>query len=66
MKKQLILRSAAIAASLMTMSFGSFATSTTDPSDDTYWNFRSNGLSAASGQGTTWGSGANYGNNMLL
>ena len=66
MKKLLILRSAALAASLVTMSFASLATSTTGPSDDTYWNFRSNGLAATNGQGTTWGSGANFGNNMLL
>lgn len=66
MKKLLILRSAALTASLVTMSFASLATSTTGPSDDTYWNFTSNGLAAASGQDTAWGSGQSYGNNMLL
>ncbi|ABG39865.1 hypothetical protein Patl_1339 [Paraglaciecola sp. T6c] len=54
MKKQLILRSAAIAASLMTMSFASFATDTTE------WNFRSYG-------GNDYGTGnstSSYGNTL--
>ncbi|GAC26383.1 hypothetical protein GMES_4110 [Paraglaciecola mesophila KMM 241] len=50
MKKQLILRSAAIAASLLTMSFASLAT------DYTVWNFTTSG--------TKYGSG-NYDGNQL-
>lgn len=54
MKKQLILRSAAIAASLLTMSFASFA------SETTAWNFTTSG-------GNNYGSGSStssYGNTL--
>ncbi|MEH6711043.1 MAG: exosortase-dependent surface protein XDP1 [Paraglaciecola polaris] len=54
MKKLFILRSAALAASLMTMSFASFATETTS------WNFRTyNGNDYGTGTGTN-----SYGNTL--